>query len=48
MNTNGGPPVEDEIDESEASFGGGQNSFLDRLGIKMDDTLHSIFTKYVI
>ena len=38
MNTN----VADEID-SETSFGG-ESSFLDRLGIKIDDALHRIFT----
>jgi hypothetical protein len=45
MNTNGGPHLTDE-DDSETSFGGEQTGFLDRLGMKMDDTLHSIFTAY--
>jgi hypothetical protein len=46
MNTNGVHHVEDEAD-SETSFGGEQDGFLDRLGMKMDDTLHRVFTAYV-
>lgn len=38
MNTN------PDVDESEASFGEDHTNFLDGLGMKMDDTLHSIFT----
>ncbi len=44
MNTNGGH-ITDE-DESETSFGGEQTSLLDRLGVKIDDGLHSVFTRY--
>lgn len=40
-------PVQDE-DESETSFDDEQNSLLDRLGVKIDDSLHRIFTSYVI
>jgi hypothetical protein len=36
-------PVQDE-DESENSFEDEQNSLLDRLGVKIDDSLHRIFT----
>ena len=38
MNSN----IPDEM-ESETSFGG-ESSFLDRMGIKVDDLLHRIFT----
>jgi len=44
MNTNG-CHVTDE-DDSETSFGGGQTGLFDRLGMKIDDALHSIFTTY--
>ena len=40
MNTNGVHHVEDE-DESETSFGDEQNGFLDRLGVKIDDSITS-------
>ena len=46
MNTNNVHLTESEAD-SETSFGGEQGSFLDRLGMKIDDTLHSVFTAYV-
>lgn len=35
--------IQDE-DESETSFDDEQNSLLDRLGVKIDDNLHRIFT----
>jgi len=44
MNTNGGHVIDE--DESETSFGGEQTSLLDRLGVKIDDGLHSVFTRY--
>jgi hypothetical protein len=37
----------DEV-ESETSFVDEQNSLLDRLGVKIDDSLRDIFTAYVI
>ena len=40
-------PVQDEA-ESETSFTDQENSLLDRLGVKVDDTLRDIFTAYVI
>jgi len=40
-------PIRDE-DESETSFDDEQNSLLDRLGVKIDNSLHRIFTSYVI
>jgi hypothetical protein len=46
MNTNGVHRVTEE-DESETSFAGEQTGWLDRLGMKMDDALHKIFTSYV-
>ncbi len=46
MNTNGAHHAEDEAD-SETSFGDEHVGFLDRLGMKMDDRLHRIFTGYV-
>ena len=45
MNTNGVPRPTDD-DESETSFDEGRTGCLDRLGMKMDDGLHWIFTKY--
>ena len=45
MNTNGAHHAEDEAD-SETSFGDEHVSFLDRLGMKIDDRLHRIFTGY--
>ncbi len=45
LNKNGVHLVTDE-DESEASVGGEQSSILDRLGMGIDDTLHTIFTAY--
>ncbi len=35
-------------DESETSFENEENSLLDRLGVKIDDSLHQIFTAYVV
>ena len=46
MNTNGASHRTEE-DESETSFGDKRTSCLDRLGVKMDDGLHRIFTAYV-
>ena len=39
--------VQDE-DQSENSFDEEQTSFLDRLGVKIDRTLHRMFTSYVL
>jgi hypothetical protein len=47
FNNNGAYHGQDEID-SETSFGSEESSFLDRLGMKIDDSLHRIFTAYVI
>ena len=47
FNNNGAFHGQDEID-SETSFGSEESSFLDRLGMKIDDSLHRIFTTYVI
>jgi hypothetical protein len=44
--TNGVQFVEDEGD-SETSFDGEGSGYLDRLGMKIDDRLHRIFTAYV-
>ncbi|CAF3648389.1 unnamed protein product, partial [Rotaria sp. Silwood2] len=41
-----GAHIQDESD-SEGSFGEERSGFLDRLGMKIDDGLHSVFTAYV-
>ncbi len=38
--------AEQDEDESEASFSDEQNGLLDRLGVKIDDSLHKTFTAY--
>jgi hypothetical protein len=48
MNTNGGGHHVTDEDDSETSFSGEQTGLLDRLGIKIDDGLHRIFTAYEI
>jgi hypothetical protein len=45
MNKNGVDHVIDQ-DDSETSFAGDKIGLLDRLGVKIDDTLHRIFEKY--
>ena len=39
---------EQDEDESEASFSDEQNGLLERLGVKIDTSLHKIFTSYEI
>jgi len=39
-------PMQDE-DESEVSFDDHGDGLLDRLGVKIDDSLHEMFTAYV-
>ena len=43
------PTKDEDEDESEASFTDDDNNgLLDRLGVKIDDRLHTMFTAYVV
>lgn len=41
------PLSSQDEDQSENSFDEGQTSILDQLGVKIDQTLHRMFTSYV-